>query len=380
MATLSTKGFTTLVRDFAAGVQSASTALIDFTIGSILRAVAEAHSAALLWLQGLVLQVLKVTRAATSTGTDLDTWVADFGMSRIGATSSTGLVTFARSSLTVVATIPVGALVSTTDNSQDFAVYADAANTYYSASLGAYVLAAGAASANLPVQAVNIGAQGNVVAGAISVLKTGISGVDTVSNPAGFTNGQDAEGDAALRSRFVAFINQLAKGTNAAITYAAQSAQQGIQVQIFNSKDPSGATNYGYVTVYVDDGSGAIPSSLLSIVSKRINAVRSAGDRVGIFAASTLTANIVIVLGYKAGYYAPTVIAQVTAAVTAYVNGLGLADTPADGTLDYRRLDQVCYDASAGVAKVASITVNGGGVSLVPGNGQTIKIGSLVIS
>jgi hypothetical protein len=183
-----------------------------------------------------------------------------------------------------------------------------------------------------------------------------------------------------VRARFVAFINQLAKGTNSAIAYAAQSAQQSIQVQILNNKDPSGAINYGFVTVYVDDGSGAIQAALLATITDRINAVRSAGDRVGVFGASILSANIVAVLGYKPGYYAPTVIAQVNAAISAYVNGLGLGTTPADGTLDYRKLDAVIYDAAPGVVRVVSVTVNGGTSSLVPGNGQTIKITSLVTS
>ena len=88
MATLETKDFDTLVEEQAAIVQgSSSRALLDFSIGSILRAIVEAYAAVAMWLQGLILSVLSLTRAATSSGSDLDSWMADFGLTRLAAAS-----------------------------------------------------------------------------------------------------------------------------------------------------------------------------------------------------------------------------------------------------------------------------------------------------
>ncbi|MGT3569124.1 baseplate J/gp47 family protein, partial [Klebsiella pneumoniae] len=58
MASLNIKSFATLVRDQATAIQAKASSLIDFTIGSILRSVAESNAGVALWLESLVLQVL----------------------------------------------------------------------------------------------------------------------------------------------------------------------------------------------------------------------------------------------------------------------------------------------------------------------------------
>ena len=69
---LTTKDFSTIVSDMVTAIQGAAAVLVDLTIGSILRATVEANAAVVLWLQGLILQLLATTRAATSNATDLD--------------------------------------------------------------------------------------------------------------------------------------------------------------------------------------------------------------------------------------------------------------------------------------------------------------------
>ena len=62
--------FTSLVQGMAAAVQAASAQIFDLTIGSTLRAILEATASIGLWMQWLILQVLRMTRAATSNGPD----------------------------------------------------------------------------------------------------------------------------------------------------------------------------------------------------------------------------------------------------------------------------------------------------------------------
>src|SRR5690348_9734731 len=82
---LNTKTFDQLVSSQATAMQASaaqggSPKLLDFTVGSVLRAIAEAVASALgLFLQGLVLQVLALTRFATSNDDDADSFAADFG-------------------------------------------------------------------------------------------------------------------------------------------------------------------------------------------------------------------------------------------------------------------------------------------------------------
>ena len=85
---LSLQTFTTLVQNMAAAVQSAATQLLDLTVGSVMRAVLEANASVALWMQWLILQVLQMTRAATSIGSDLDSWMADMSLARLPACTS----------------------------------------------------------------------------------------------------------------------------------------------------------------------------------------------------------------------------------------------------------------------------------------------------
>ncbi|MFX8028091.1 baseplate J/gp47 family protein, partial [Acinetobacter baumannii] len=105
--------------------------LVDLTVGSVLRAIVEANAAVVVWLEGLLLQVLAITRAATSSGADLDSWVADFGVTRLPAVAATGIVTFSRFTTTQQVLVPVGATVQTADGTQQFTVTIDTTNPAY---------------------------------------------------------------------------------------------------------------------------------------------------------------------------------------------------------------------------------------------------------
>ena len=122
---LSLRTFNTLVQSMAAAVEASATQLLDLTVGSTLRAVLEANASIGLWMQWLILQVLRTTRAATSSGADLDSWMADLTLTRLPAVAATGIVTFSRFTPGMSALIPAGALVRTADGTQTFAVSAD---------------------------------------------------------------------------------------------------------------------------------------------------------------------------------------------------------------------------------------------------------------
>src|SRR5574340_85330 len=168
MANITTQDFSTIVRTIVTAIQGGARTLVDLTVGSILRAVVEANAAVVLWLQGLILQLLATTRAATSNGSDLDTWVADYGLTRLPAVAATGQVSFSRFTATQQAVVPIGSTVQTGDGSQQYSVTIDTANAAYSAALGGYVLAAGVSSVSVPVAAAKAGAAGNAAIGQIN--------------------------------------------------------------------------------------------------------------------------------------------------------------------------------------------------------------------
>lgn len=373
---LNTLDFVSLVRQQAQYIQGAARNMIDFTIGSVLRAMVEANAGVVLWLQGLILQLLATTRAATSSGADLDSFVEDFGMTRLPAVAASGSVTFSRFTPTNSAFIPVGTQVQTSDQTPEtFTVGIDTTNAYYSAALGGYTIPANIASATVPVTAAVAGSGGNVLAGQCNVLTQSIPYVDTVTNAGALTNGQDEETDAALRIRFVAFMFSLAKATKGAIGAAILAVQAGLTYSLVENYDYSGAIDNGYFYAIVDDGSGNPSSALISTISNAIDAVRPCCSRFGVFGPTIVDASVVMTLTTATGYAHSDLVAQVVAALTSYINSLALGQT-----LPYTKLAQIAYDVSAGITDVTGITLNGSNVDLAATPQQIIKALTITVN
>jgi uncharacterized phage protein gp47/JayE len=371
---LQTQDFVTLVRNQVTAIQGYASVLVDLTIGSILRAIVEANAAVAIWLQSLIVQVLAITRAATSSGADLDSWVADFGVARLPATFATGQVTFSRFTSTQQAVVPVGSTVQTGDGSQQYAVVADATNPAYNGTLGGYVMGAGTASVTVPVVALVAGAAGNAIAGAVSVIAGAIAGVDTVTNAAGFVNGADAESDAALRTRFIAYVRSLSKATKDAVGYAITSLQQGVTYSLVENETYGGSVQMGYFYVVVDDGTGAPTGTFLSTVANAIDAVRPLCSSFGVFAPVVVNAAVAMTVTVAPGYDVAATKTLVSDALKAYINSLSLGQP-----LRYSRLSQIAYDASPGVTNVTGVTLNGGTADLTATAKQVIKWSSVTV-
>ena len=356
---LQLQDFTTLIRNMAASVQGGASALIDLTTGSVMRALLEANASVALWIQWLIVQVLAQTRAATSNGTDLDSWVGDFSLTRLPGQASTTTAIFSRITPGLLASIPVGTQVKTADGTQTFAVLADATNAAFDATTASYTVAAAVASIALPVQALTPGSAGNVQAGLITMLASAIPGIDAVTNPNQAQSGMDPEPDAALRSRFANFIDSRSRATPTAIAFAIDSLQQGLSHVVTENIDPSGASSPGSFTVTVDDGSGAPPSTLIAAVWAAVDAVRPVGTQFAVQPPSVVIANVSLTLTVS-DTNKPAAQAAVTTALTSFINGL-----PIGAPLPLSRMAAVAYGAAGNITNVSGLTINGGG-DLVP--------------
>lgn len=375
MAALQPRSFSQIVQMIAAGTQGRAQTILDYAIGSTLRAVAEGHAGVALWLQGLILKLLLTTRAATSTGADLDTWVDDFGLIRFGATQSTGSCNFVR--FTASSTTPfiaVGTTVQTADGTQTFTVIADTGNPLYSAAQNGYTLPAYIASITVKMQSLNAGYATNALAGTVTQLTTPIPGIDQVVNPVAFTGGVDAESDAELRKRFVQFIASLSKATAAAISYAVNSLHYGVQSTVTENFSYNGTATAGYFYVVVDDGSGSPSNALLTAAGAAVEIVRPLCIQYGIFPPVILPASIAMTVTSTPGLDHNAVIGNVATAVSTYVNTLPLGQS-----LSYTKLMAVAFNADPGVTDVLNYTLNGGRGDLVATPKNVIKISSLTV-
>ena len=372
---LSLQTFTSLVQNMAAAVQSAATQLLDLTIGSMLRAVLEANAAVALWMQWLILQVLQTTRAATSVGTDLDSWMADMSLTRLPAVPAVGLIVFSRYTTASTSLVPAGALVRTADGSLTFTVTADVSNSIWSVELNGYAMASGVGAITVPIVAQIPGSAGNVLANTISMIATAIPGVDLVTNPAATQNGLDAESDAAFRLRFQNFLLSRSRATISAVEYAIASIRQGLDFTVIENVDPSGASRAGSFVVTVDDGSGSPPSSLLSSVYAGVDVVRPIGSIFAVQPPIVIRANVTLMLSIIPGSTLDDVARMVATAITNYINSLTIGEL-----LPLTRLAQVAYDASKSIINVTQLEVNDGTADVVPGNVGVVRAGIVSVN
>ena len=375
MAELDLRTHSSLVGLMASAIQGRAKALIDFSIGSLLRATSEADAGMALWLQGLALRILARARASTSSGADLDSWVQDFGVYRLGAQQSDGTVTFSRYTPGAQAVIPLGATIQTADGSEDFIVVLDSSHASYNAGLQGYVLPVNVASISVPVRAQRGGLSGNVLAGTVTVITSQILYVDEVTNAEDFAGGGDEETDDQLRQRFIAFIASLSKATRLAVAYAIMSLKRGLTYSIVENYTLDDTWTPGFFFVVVDDGSGYPSSALISDVFAAVDAVRAATVTCSVHAPVVMTAGVSMTLTVKQGYDPNVVKGDVGTAIAAYINAL-----PVGASLQYTKVAQLAYEASAGVDNVTALLVGGSAADLVAEPRNKIIAGVMVVN
>lgn len=372
---LSLKGFSQLVEDMGAALQSSSSTIVDVSVGSVVRAIFEANASVVLWLQWLLLNVLQTTRAATSNGPDLDSWMADFSFQRLPATASVGIVTFSRYTNSVAATIPVGTTVKTTDGSVSFSVTADQTLPIWQATSASYVLPSGVSAANLPVACTTAGCTGNVLAGAITVISSSLPGVDQVVNSAPISGGLNAESDAAFRQRFQGYLASLSRATLGAVRSAINAVQQGLHIEIAENTDDNGNSQPGSFLVVIDDGTGYPPSSLLASVASAIEPVRPIGTRFSVVAPQVVSVGVSLTVTLPASASSVTAIQLIQSSVAGYLDGL-----PIGRTASVTRVAQYAYAASASVENITNVQLNGGLADVVPPPRSVVKVGQVQVT
>ncbi|MDR3532812.1 MAG: baseplate J/gp47 family protein [Rhodopila sp.] len=372
---LTLKSFSQLVEDMGAALQSSATNLVDVSVGSVVRAIFEANASVVLWLQWLVLQVLQATRASTSRGPDLDSWMMDFGLTRLPAAPSSGIVTFSRFAASLPATLPVGTIVKTTDGSLSFSVTEDPTLSIWQPAASAYVLPSGVVSADLPVTCITGGSVGNVLSGMVNVIAASLPGVDLVNNANPFSNGADAEGDQAFRNRFQNFLASRSRATLAAVRNAIANVRQGLDVAIQENTAADGTPRIGSFLVIVDDGTGYPSSDLLASVASAVDAVRPIGTMFTVSPPQVLTVGVSLTVVLTASGLAAQSASRIQERVAVYLDGL-----PIGRNASITRVAQAAYQADHGIENITGILLNGLPSDIVPPPRTVIKAGQVVVT
>lgn len=379
MAALTLQSMQTMREAMVAQAQGECSTLLDLSSGSPALAIIDADLNQWSVQQNNIYQVLLAMRLSTASGSDVDTFVADYGLTREPAVAASGSVTFSRYVSLGSATVPVGATVRTADASQTYTVTADPTNPLFSATAGTsggggYVLPPGTSSVTVPITAQVAGSAGNCVANFISLFGTAIGGIDLVTNATAIENGADPETDAALKTRFALFIQSLEKATLTAIEAAIEGVQQGITYKVLEFQDSSGAFQPGTITIIASDNTGNLSASLQSSIYAAVDAVRAAGVRFAIVPPAVATASVSMVVTLSSGTLS-SLVASIQQAISAYI-----ASLPDGGTISITRLASLAYLQSTYVSNVTNVTINGLPFDLVGTAGTIFVAGAVTVT
>lgn len=367
--TLPTKTISQFLSDMTATWAAQTGVAATFNDGDVLLAWWNSVAVQLDFLQAQVILVVQLARAQTSTGADLDSWMAQFDFPRLGATFASGPVILSKNVASAVqVNVPTGSIVQSAGAAVSYQIVADLSQQAYVAALDAYVLAPGQTSITATVQAVVAGSASNVTNGTLTAFGSNVAGIDSVTNPASIENGNDAESDQDYRLRFVLYLTTLAKATRSALLAAAQSVQQGLAVNLLENQDPLGNPLLGSFTGVIDDGSGDPPLSTLNAVFAAFDATRAFSVQPFVTGPADLPASIVIAVRLTNPSTAATVNTQIQNAIVSLVNAL-----PPGGILYVSNIMGAATAIAGVVSAQPTVTINGLQADLVPTVSQEIR-------
>ena len=210
--------------------------------------------------------LFSIDRAA---GDDLDRRAAELlptGLRRIQAQRAVGYVVFSRSSNTGTSiSIPAGVELRTTSG----IVVRTIQRGVISATSPEQISGHGIGRDSAPVAAIasTSGTIGNIELGTATQFVSRPPGITSATNVATFVRGRDAETDEAFRIRIKQYVGSLAACTVDALKFAAigQTTASGRQVAYAHVAED--ILNPGNVTLYIDDGTGAVEETITVAVS-----------------------------------------------------------------------------------------------------------------
>ena len=323
--------------------------------------VAAELAQAVIWAQ----EVLRRGFAQTAFGQYLDLRAAEHGLTRKPAVKATGQVVFTGTPGTI---IPAGTQVSTLGSEAAPAVF-------FVTTEDVTIGPDGTVTAN--IEAVEVGASGNVAAGAITLLAQPLQGVSAVNNPAPTSGGLNEESDESLLERLLLQV-QYPPGTGNKYDYERWAKEvpgvgEAKCIPLWNGP--------GTVKVIITDSSGApAGTELIQQVQNYIAPAPGQGEgkapvgaSVTVEAPEIVTVNISVTLFYQSGYDPSTVKANLQAAIAAYVNGLKIGED-----VRYAAVGNVVFSTS-GISDYSNLLLNGGTGNIVISENAKAILGTVTI-
>ena len=309
-------------------------------------------------LQSLLMQadwVLDQSFPQTAQGMYLDYHAETRGITRGAAEKAAGVIRFAAADkVTAACPIEKGTVCMTAEGVR-FETTEDA------------TIAVGSQWVDVPAQAAEAGAGGNVIAGTVTLLSAMPVGVVQCTNPAAFSGGCDAESDEALRGRVLASYQRLPNGANAA--YYEQEAMR--YPGVAAAKAVGRARGIGTVNVVIATHAGVPDAALLAAVETDLQKKREIAVDVKVLAPAVETVAVTAALKAAPGYTFAEAKAGAQSALEALFTGglLGKSVTTA------RLLTLLC-----GVEGVENVHLTAPAADVAVGSTELPMLGTVTIS
>lgn len=246
--------------------------------------------------------VLAQSFPQTAQGSYLDSHAATRGLSRGAGRKAEGLLRFfAPEDTALDCTVPKGTVAMTASGARF-------------ETTEAATLAVGEGYVDVPAQAVEAGALGNVAAWTVTHMALPPVGISTCTNPTSFKGGSEEESDTALRARILEGFARLPNGANAAYYEREALAHTGIVA----AKALGRARGLGTVDLYVAGAEGAPSQEVLSDLAEALSKKREIAVDLRVSAPTLKTVNVAAAI--KAEDPA-TAKARVEAALRGYFTG-----------------------------------------------------------
>jgi uncharacterized phage protein gp47/JayE len=210
-----------------------------------------------------------------------------------------------------------------------------------------------------------VGPSGNVESGSITVLRTAIDGIKSVTNPAPFSGGAAAESDDSFRSRILEKIRRpITSGNRNHYIYWAKQVS-GVGAAKCLGAEVCGA---GKVKVILLSDHYAAPDKvILDKVAAHIEDERTVGADVTVVAATPKPVGVAVSVKVASGYNIVDIRQNVQAAIQEYIDRVNredfntapvLHDEERKSSISYYRIGDLIFGVE-GVADIVSYTLNG---------------------
>jgi len=266
---LTIKTFDVILNNMINWIKSNNSKITNFSVGSVSRTMLESIAVE---LESSYYQMYKAFISAVENSA-----LNSFGFEKYPSVPSSGTITITfKYPISSAMTIPSG-----------FRFYAVSSNNLiYFETTSDNLIPVGSQSVDMLIQCTQPGKIGNVSAGSIKSSMTNLEQIYSISNNEAFYNGKVEETPEELRIRFSAYVDTLAKGTNAALKYGCLTVP-GVTGAII-------IDGIGAVRIYAHNADGELPPDLRDAVVASLEDYRPAGIKVEILPVSKKTVNLTV--------------------------------------------------------------------------------------